>query len=685
MKPLRTKIQWLVLAVGLLVGSRAQAATVSLGSASAASGQTVTIPVTVNSGTTPLGDYMVTVGFNTNRLAFTGVAGGANEFGTTPAAVNTSTPGRISYIHQQSTSLSSPTGPVVVSQLSFTALGSGSTNVTLSILAASADDTDGLPLAITATNAGTVSIIGAPVANFTGTPTAGVWPLTVTFTDASTGNITNRFWAFGDGSTTNTLATSVAHTYANAGSNTVALTVTGLGGGNTQTRANYIILAKQPPQLVVTPGSGAFGSLTGGQSGTLAFQVINTGENALTGTVTTTSPFSISSGTPYNIAGGKTGVVNVAFSPTAAGAFTGNVIFNSNGGNKTNSVTGTGLSVAKIVVTPAILNFGTIAAGATAQLSFLVSNTGQSPLTGTAAVSGGPFTINAGASYTVPGLGTTNVVVQFAPVVAGTFSNTVVFTSNGGNATNNVAGTGAAVPVANFTGTPTSGVGPLTVTFTDSSTGTIANRFWDFGDGATSNTTATTVTRTYNSAGTNTVTLIVSGPAGVSTNSKPAYITVVVYPPGDVNRTASVTTGDSLLIDQVAVGLRTTNDAAFVGGGYANGDVNQDGVVSTGDSLLVNQVAAGLRPYIVTKAVPASRTSSVPTTITIYGIGFPTNAPATVSVGAPVNLILNNVVVISPECIQALVPAGGGLGTGVVTVVSSSTNNAAFFGRFINR
>jgi subtilase family serine protease len=80
---------------------------------------------------------------------------------------------------------------------------------------------------------------------------------------------------------------------------------------------------------------------------------------------------------------------------------------------------------------------------------------------------------------------------------------------------------------ANFSGTPTNGVAPLAVTFTDTSTGTITNRFWDFGDSTTTNTTATNVQHTYNAAGTNTVTLIVSGPLGDSTNTRPNYVTVL--------------------------------------------------------------------------------------------------------------------------------------------------------------
>jgi PKD repeat protein len=91
-----------------------------------------------------------------------------------------------------------------------------------------------------------------------------------------------------------------------------------------------------------------------------------------------------------------------------------------------------------------------------------------------------------------------------------------------------VDGGGACAGVsANFSGTPTNGVAPLAVTFTDTSTGTITNRFWDFGDSNTTNfTVQTSPVHTYG-AGVYTVTLVVSGPAGVSTNIQLNAITVL--------------------------------------------------------------------------------------------------------------------------------------------------------------
>jgi PKD repeat protein len=85
-------------------------------------------------------------------------------------------------------------------------------------------------------------------------------------------------------------------------------------------------------------------------------------------------------------------------------------------------------------------------------------------------------------------------------------------------------------PVAGFSASPTSGAAPLAVTFADTSVGTITNRFWDFGDGSTFNTTATNVSHTYTTSGTDTVMLVVSGPSGVSTNIQQNCIVVGPIP-----------------------------------------------------------------------------------------------------------------------------------------------------------
>lgn len=79
---------------------------------------------------------------------------------------------------------------------------------------------------------------GSPVAAFTASPTIGPSPLTVVFTDTSTGAVDTWLWWFGD-SLTSTLE-SPTHTYTMLGAYTVTLAVSGPGGSDSVTRTNYI-------------------------------------------------------------------------------------------------------------------------------------------------------------------------------------------------------------------------------------------------------------------------------------------------------------------------------------------------------------------------------------------------------------------------------------------------------------
>ena len=85
---------------------------------------------------------------------------------------------------------------------------------------------------------------GAPVANFSGTPTIGAPPLTVTFTDSSSGSPTAWSWNFGDSGTST--AQNPSHTYTSVNQYTVALTAYNQYGNNTMTKANYINVGNPP-------------------------------------------------------------------------------------------------------------------------------------------------------------------------------------------------------------------------------------------------------------------------------------------------------------------------------------------------------------------------------------------------------------------------------------------------------
>lgn len=85
-----------------------------------------------------------------------------------------------------------------------------------------------------------------------------------------------------------------------------------------------------------------------------------------------------------------------------------------------------------------------------------------------------------------------------------------------------------APPVADFSSNVTSGAIPLTVSFTDTSTGIPTSWKWTFGDGASS--TAQNPVKTYSKAGSYNVALTVKNALGKGTETKKKYITVYAPP-----------------------------------------------------------------------------------------------------------------------------------------------------------
>ena len=78
-----------------------------------------------------------------------------------------------------------------------------------------------------------------PSADFHVNQNTGYAPLTVLFTDSSSGDITNRHWELGDGTVVQD-GTLVTHTYTEPGTYSVRLTVEGPGGSDVHERIDYV-------------------------------------------------------------------------------------------------------------------------------------------------------------------------------------------------------------------------------------------------------------------------------------------------------------------------------------------------------------------------------------------------------------------------------------------------------------
>ena len=110
-------------------------------------------------------------------------------------------------------------------------------------------------------------------------------------------------------------------------------------------------------------------------------------------------------------------------------------------------------------VSPAMYDFGGVEVDSSSSVTFVVTNSGAALMTGTATVSGSPYVIESGASYSVAVGGSSNIVISFTPSLAETYLDSVVFLSDGGSATNALAGYGFII--AGSTNTSISQMGGL--------------------------------------------------------------------------------------------------------------------------------------------------------------------------------------------------------------------------------
>ncbi len=201
--------------------------------------------------------------------------------------------------------------------------------------------------------------------------------------------------------------------------------------------------------------------------------------------------------------------------------------------NSTITNSGSLLIAGTVSILPETVDFSYIPTGTIGQASFLVTNVGAMTVTGHVQSVVDPFAIvSGGGPFSLPPNNSMNVVVSFSPSSAGGSQENLLVDANGDIFATLLIGVGSVPPVADFdTETSTSGPAPLDVFFADTSTGTITNWFWSFGDGSSTNIDYGTnsfrfVLHTYVAPGTYPVSLIASGPLGVSTNIQAGLIDV---------------------------------------------------------------------------------------------------------------------------------------------------------------
>lgn len=147
----------------------------------------------------------------------------------------------------------------------------GTYTVSLNATGASGSNTTTRTNYITVTSPAGSGTVPTPL--FTGSPLSGTAPLTVTFTDLSTGSPTSRNWSFGDGNFST--AQNPAHAYTSSGAFTVSLTSTNSAGSNSRTEARYITVAARSQNADMTLNGTSIQTSGGKQSVTVNLTNVN--------------------------------------------------------------------------------------------------------------------------------------------------------------------------------------------------------------------------------------------------------------------------------------------------------------------------------------------------------------------------------------------------------------------------
>ncbi len=331
----------------------------------------------------------------------------------------------------------------------------------------------------------------APLADFMGTPTSGLPPLNVAFTDLSQNPVTSWNWDFGDGNTST--MQNPLNIYHNPGLYSVQLHVAGPGGTDSITKIDYIQVNYFPPTADFTAD-------------------VTSGIAPLTVNFTDLSVDSVNTWSWNFGDGGTSTEQHPQYDYGTPGLYTVSLTVNGPGG--TGSLTKTDYIM--VMYAPPTAGFNGYPTIGTPPLNVTFNDL--------SADSVNTWNWNFGD-------GGTSVIQNPVHTYSSTGTYTVSLTVTGPGGTDTEVKTDYITvndlpPTADFIGDPTSGFFPLQVNFTDLTLGNVYQWMWHFGDGYTSN--SQNPVHTYQNSGNYTVSLKSIGPGGSDSIAKVNYITVLV-------------------------------------------------------------------------------------------------------------------------------------------------------------
>jgi hypothetical protein len=213
------------------------------------------------------------------------------------------------------------------------------------------------------------------------------------------------------------------------------------------TAGTQLTTAEVAPTALTFP-SQAFGVASSAQTIT----VTNTGGIGLTVfPIAASGDFSETDDCQGNaVSAGASCTIQVSFTPTQAGARTGQVAIGANlpGGQLSVSLSGTGADPAAVELSPATVNFGPVATGTSSKaLQATLQNASSAAVSVTSATVSAPFVLTGNACGTsVAANSDFQFLIEFAPTAAGSATGTFTVVDSAGTQTVGLSGNGAAPP-----------------------------------------------------------------------------------------------------------------------------------------------------------------------------------------------------------------------------------------------
>ncbi len=331
-----------------------------------------------------------------------------------------------------------------------------------------------------------------PVADFSSDVTMGNVPLSVQFTDTSTGTPTEWYWEFGDGEYSG--LQNPMHTYNAAGNYTVKLEVSNPKGNSTSLKTDYI----QAEEVSIIPVADFSVSPISGEAPLkVSFTDNSTGRPD-------SWYWDFGDGTNDSIN------INPEHIYTVPGTYNASLTVSNGNGTASRFATITVLEKTLLPYVNTSINVTSGYAPLSVQIISLLQNATKIS-----------WDFGDGNNNFA------NLILDHLYTIPGTYNFSINATNENGTSSEHVQITvlkPPVLPVADFSADSREGLAPLTVQFADSLEND-TERYWDFGDG--SNSTEQNPVHTYSKAGKYTVTLTAKNIIGSNTVTKYDYVYVI--------------------------------------------------------------------------------------------------------------------------------------------------------------